>query len=77
MCSSDLQNQAGKVKVYREETTDNLEYLGEYPFFGSEFFKVLPEGDYRFDIRTDASAFEIAGTVMHQVSEDDGNYVRP
>jgi hypothetical protein len=52
--------------------------LGTFPFRNSEFYKVLPEGDYRFEIKpadglpASVQIHVIAGRVM----PENGNYVR-
>ncbi len=64
----------GKVKVV-ELTTEKL--IGEYPYFQGEFYKILPEGSYRFDISSeiDNTTRSIEISVTHGVPIVNGNLI--
>lgn len=51
--------------------------LGSFAFRNSEFYKVLPQGDYRFDIQAQGSAENASITVKvseNRIAQDNGNY---
>lgn len=54
----------------------NNKDMGKYTFSGSEFYKVLPEGNYRFDIRESAGVLRsVDVAVSHNQIKKNGNYV--
>lgn len=65
---------AGTVEV--KQTSPVAKSLGSYAFKGSEFYKVMPEGEYTFTVKEkNKSAKSLSVTVEKDLISQNGNYV--
>ncbi len=64
----------GTVEV--KQTSPVAKNLGSYAFKGSEFYKVMPEGEYTFTVKEkNKSAKSLSVTVEKDLISQNGNYV--
>ena len=66
---------SGKVTV--EQTSPVVKSLGTYAFANSQFYKVLPEGDYSFTVKETSGASQVVSVrVQKDTIAKNGNYIR-
>jgi hypothetical protein len=65
---------SGTVEI--KQTSPEVKSLGSYAFKGSEFYKVMPEGEYTFTVKEKSkSAKAISVRVEKNLISDNGNYI--
>jgi len=65
---------SGTVEI--KQTSPEVKSLGSYAFKGSEFYKVMPEGEYSFTVKEKSkSAKTISVRVEKNLISENGNYI--
>lgn len=71
----DRPNISGTVRI--KQTSPKSQDLGSYAFSDSEFYKVMPEGEYTFSVKeTSGSVRDISVTVEKNSIAKNGNYYK-
>lgn len=65
---------SGSVKVVQIGENSERRELGTYGFFGGEFYKVLEQGDYVFQVKTTDQAYEVEVSVSDDMKTN-GNFI--
>jgi hypothetical protein len=65
-------NVSGTVRI--KQTSPVVKDLGSYAFSGSEFYKVLPEGQYTFTVDADEATQDVSIVSSKNQIAKDGNY---
>ena len=63
---------SGNVKITKLD--GQQEEIGEYAFGRGEYYKILPEGNYRFEVKTNSKSRTFEIRVDFSMLKENGNY---